>query len=145
MINTSRTIIIQSSAGRVDGKQRYGLNGVSYKPADTPLKLADYFNIGGVFKVGSISYRPQGRRLHLDTAVMGADYRTFVEIVFQNPEDIVQSYHLDGYQFFVVGMDGGVWSEASRKGYNLRDGVARSTIQVYPKSWSALYVPLDNV
>ncbi|KAJ0678121.1 putative laccase [Helianthus annuus] len=145
MINTSRTIIIQSSAGRVDGKQRYGLNGVSFKPADTPLKLADYFNIGGVFRVGSISDRPQGRRLHLDTAVMGADYRTFVEIVFQNPEDIVQSYHIDGYQFFVVGMDGGVWSEGSRKGYNLHDGVARSTIQVYPKSWSALYVPLDNV
>ncbi|KAJ0725373.1 putative laccase [Helianthus annuus] len=144
MINTSRTIIIQSSAGRVDGKQRYGLNGVSFKPADTPLKLADYFNIGG-FRVGSISDRPQGRRLHLDTAVMGADYRTFIEIVFQNPEDIVQSYHIDGYQFFVVGMDGGVWSEGSRKGYNLHDGVARSTIQVYPKSWSALYVPLDNV
>ncbi|KAK1419718.1 hypothetical protein QVD17_28998 [Tagetes erecta] len=145
MINTSRTIILQSSPGRIDGKQRYGLNGVSFKPADTPLKLADYFNIGGVFKVGSIPDRPYGRRLHLDTAVMGADYRTFVEIIFQNPEDIVQSYHLDGYQFFVVGMDGGVWSEASRKGYNLRDGVARSTIQVYPKSWSALYVPLDNV
>ncbi|KAL8242067.1 hypothetical protein R6Q59_012369 [Mikania micrantha] len=145
MINTTRTIIIQSSAGKVDGKQRYGLNGVSFKPADTPLKLADYFNIGGVFRVGSIPDRPNGRRLHLDTAVMGADYRTFVEIVFQNPEDIVQSYHLDGYQFFVVGMDGGVWSEASRKGYNLRDGVARSTIQVYPKSWSALYIPLDNV
>ncbi|XP_076885689.1 L-ascorbate oxidase homolog [Bidens hawaiensis] len=145
MINTSRTIIIQSSPGRIDGKQRYGLNGVSFKPADTPLKLADYFNIGGVFKVGSIPDRPKGRRLHLDTAVMGADYRTFVEIVFQNPEDIVQSYHIDGYQFFVVGMDGGIWSESSRKGYNLRDGVARSTIQVYPKSWSALYVPLDNV
>lgn len=27
-------------------------------------------------------------------------------------------------------MDGGVWSESSRKVYNLRDGVARSTIQV---------------
>ncbi|XP_071733076.1 L-ascorbate oxidase homolog [Rutidosis leptorrhynchoides] len=145
MINTSRTIIIQSSAGQIGGKQRYGLNGVSFKPADTPLKLADYFNIGGIFRVGSISDRPNGNGLHLDTAVMGADYRTFVEIVFQNNEVIVQSYHLDGYQFFVVGMDGGIWSEASRKAYNLRDGVARSTIQVYPKSWSAIYVPLDNV
>ncbi|PWA84323.1 SKU5-similar 6 [Artemisia annua] len=146
MINTSRTIIIESSAAQVDGKQRYGLNGVSFKPADTPLKLADYFNIGGVFRVGSISDRPSKKSgLYLDTAVMGADYRTFIEIVFQNHEDILQSYHLDGYQFFVVGMDGGVWSESSRKGYNLRDGVARSTIQVYPKSWSALYIPLDNV
>lgn len=103
MINTSRTVIIQSSAGQIGGKQRYGLNGVSFKPADTPLKLADYFNIGGVFRVGSISDKPNGKGLYLDTAVMGADYRTFIEIVFQNPEDIVQSYHLDGYQFFVVG------------------------------------------
>ncbi|KAI3778479.1 hypothetical protein L2E82_07813 [Cichorium intybus] len=145
MINTSRTIIIQSSAAQVDGKQRYGLNSVSFKPADTPLKLADYFNIGGVFRVGSISDKPTGGRLYLDTAVMGADFRTFVEIVFQNPEKHVLTYHLDGYQFFVVGMDGGVWSEGSRNVYNLRDGVARSTIQVYPRSWSAIYVPLDNV
>ncbi|KAL7587227.1 hypothetical protein Lser_V15G36688 [Lactuca serriola] len=145
MINTTRTIIIQSSAAQVNKKQRYGLNSVSFKPTDTPLKLADYFNIGGVFRVGSISDKPTGGGLYLDTAVMGADYRTFVEIVFQNPEDIVMSYHLDGYQFFVVGMDGGVWSKGSRNVYNLRDGVARSTIQVYPKSWSAIYVPLDNV
>ncbi|GJX62132.1 hypothetical protein Tco_0295032 [Tanacetum coccineum] len=37
------------------------------------------------------------------------------------------------------------WVESSRKVYNFRDGVARSTIQVYLKSWSALYIPLDNV
>ncbi|GJW88340.1 NSP-interacting kinase 1-like protein [Tanacetum coccineum] len=36
------------------------------------------------------------------------------------------------------------WVESSRKVYNFRDGVARSTIQVYLKSWSALYIPLDN-
>ncbi|KAL7582839.1 L-ascorbate oxidase homolog [Lactuca sativa] len=146
MINTSRTIVLQSSAGQVGGKQRYGINSVSFKPSDdTPLKLADYFNIGGVFRVGSISDRPTGGGLYTDTSVMGADYRAFVEIVFENPSDIVLSYHIDGYQFFVVGMDGGEWTQASRAGYNLRDGVARSTIQVYPKSWSALYVGLDNV
>ncbi|MFS7937342.1 putative laccase [Helianthus anomalus] len=145
MINTSRTIILQSSAGQVNGMQRYGINSVSFKPADTPLKLADYFNIGGVFRVGSISDRPTGGGLYEDTSVMGADFRAYVEIVFENPSNIVLSYHIDGYQFFVVGMDGGQWTQASRNGYNLRDGVARSTIQVYPKSWSAIYVALDNV
>ncbi|KAK9748496.1 hypothetical protein RND81_02G061600 [Saponaria officinalis] len=145
MINTSRTIRIQNSAGQVNRKQRYALNSVSFVPADTPLKLADYFKIGGVFRVGSISYSPTGGGIYLDTAVMGADYRSFVEIVFENTENIVQSYHLDGYSFFVVGMDGGTWSEASRKQYNLHDAIFRSTTQVYPKSWTAIWVALDNV
>lgn len=145
MINTTKTIILANSAGQVNGKQRYGVNSVSFVAADTPLKLADYFNIGGVFRVGSISYYPTGGGLYLDTSVMGVDYRAFVEIVFQNNENIVLSWHLDGYSFFVVGMDGGTWSAASRNGYNLRDGVARCTVQVYPKSWSAIYIPLDNV
>lgn len=145
MVKTSRTIRLSSSAGQVGGKQRYGFNSVSFVPADTPLKLADYFNIGGVFRVGSISPNPTGRSLYLDTSVMGADFRDFVEIVFENTENIVQSYHLDGYSFFVVGMDGGQWSSGSRNSYNLRDAIARCTIQVYPKSWTAIYVPLDNV
>ena len=42
-------------------------------------------------------------------------------------------------------MDGGPWCTASRTSYNLRDGISRSTVQVYPRSWTALYVPLDNV
>ncbi|GAA0158162.1 oxidase [Lithospermum erythrorhizon] len=145
MINTTRTIRLSSSAGQVNGKQRYAINSVSFVPADTPLKIADFFKISGVYRTGSISYQPTGGGIYLDTSVMQVDYRTFVEFVFENPENIIQSYHLDGYQFFVVGMDGGKWTPASRNLYNLRDGVARSTIQVYPKSWSAIYVPLDNV
>ncbi|KAK3038874.1 hypothetical protein RJ639_028596 [Escallonia herrerae] len=145
MITTTKTIRLDSSAGQVNGKQRYGVNSVSFVPADTPLKLADYFNIGGVFRVGSISYNPTGGGLYLDTSVMGVDYRAFIEIVFENPEDIVQSWHLNGYSFFVVGMDGGQWTSGSRNQYNLRDAIARCTVQVYPKSWTAIYVALDNV
>lgn len=103
LINTTKTIRIASSAGQVNGKQRYAINSVSFIAPDTPMKLADYFHIGGVFRVGSISENPTGGGIYLDTSVMGADYRTFVEIVFQNDEDIIQSYHLDGYQFWVVG------------------------------------------
>ncbi|RVW50968.1 L-ascorbate oxidase-like [Vitis vinifera] len=145
MINTSRTIRLASSAGQVNGKQRYAVNSVSYVPGDTPLKVADFFKIGGVFRVGSISNNPTGGGIYLDTSVMGADFRAFVEIVFENPEDIIQSWHIDGYSFFVVGMDGGLWTANSRNQYNLRDAVARSTTQVYPKSWTAIYVALDNV
>ncbi|QCE16734.1 L-ascorbate oxidase [Vigna unguiculata] len=145
LINTSRTIVLASSAGQVNGKQRYALNSVSYVAPDTPLKLADYFKISGVFRPGSISDRPTGGGIYLDTSVLQTDYRSFVEFVFQNNENIVQSYHLDGYSFFVVGMDGGQWTPASRNQYNLHDAVSRCTTQVYPMSWTAIYVALDNV
>ncbi|KAL3634904.1 hypothetical protein CASFOL_021958 [Castilleja foliolosa] len=146
MINTSRTIRLAGSAGQFGNKQRYALNSVSFIPADTPLKVADYFKIDGVFRVGSISDAPTGGGIYLDTSVIGSDYRIFVEIVFENSEDIVQSYHLSGYSFWVVGMNGGQWTTASRNEYNLRDAVSRSTVQeVYPNSWSAIYLALDNV
>ncbi|CAA2965609.1 L-ascorbate oxidase homolog [Olea europaea subsp. europaea] len=146
MIKPSRTIVLANSAPYINGKLRYAVNGVSYVSPDTPLKLADYFKIGGVFSVGSIPDRPSGGNGgYLATSVMHADYRSFAEIVFQNWEDTVQSWHIDGYSFFVVGMDGGQWTPASRTGYNLRDTVARCTTQVYPKSWTAIYIPLDNV
>lgn len=103
MITTARTIRLASSAGQVNAKQRYAVNSVSYVQPDTPLKLADYFQIGGVYKVGSIADSPRGGNIYLDTSVLSTDYRTFIEIVFENPEDIVQSYHLSGYSFWVVG------------------------------------------
>ncbi|KAL0739673.1 hypothetical protein Bca4012_015883 [Brassica carinata] len=105
-INISRTLVLESSAALVKRKQRYAINGVSFVQSDTPLKLADYFNIRGVFKVGSIPDQPRrggGGGIRLDTTVMGANHRAFIEIVFQNREKIVQSYHLDGYSFWVVG------------------------------------------
>ncbi|KAG4993815.1 hypothetical protein AAZX31_11G095600 [Glycine max] len=145
LINISRTITLVSSTAQVNKKQRYAVNSVSFTPADTPLKLADYFNIGGIFQVGSIPDSPSGRPMYLDTSVMGADFRAFVEVVFQNHENIIQSWHIDGYSFWVVGMDGGVWTPNSRNQYNLRDAVSRSTTQVYPKSWTAIYMALDNV
>jgi len=103
MINTTRTIVLSSSAGQVNGKQRYAINSVSYVAPDTPLKLADFFKIAGVYRPGSISDKPSGGGIYPDTSVMQTDYRAFVEIVFQNDEDNIQSYHLDGYSFFVVG------------------------------------------
>ncbi|CAI0550675.1 unnamed protein product [Linum tenue] len=150
MINTTRTVRLQNSAVMINGKQRYAVNSVSFVPADTPLKLADHFNIGGVFSLGSIPDNPTGSGGYLQTSVMAADFRGFAEFVFENTEDSVQSWHIDGHNFFVVGwlicrMDGGQWSAASRLNYNLRDTISRCTVQVYPQSWTAIYMPLDNV
>ncbi|KAL3509773.1 hypothetical protein ACH5RR_029174 [Cinchona calisaya] len=144
LINTTRTIRLANSAPIINGKQRYAVNGVSFIPADTPLKLADYFNIPGVFTLNSIPESPTGAGAHLQSSVLAVEYRGYAEFVFENYEDTLQSWHVDGHHFFVVGMDWGEWTPASRFTYNLRDTISRSTVQVYPKSWTAVYMPLDN-
>ncbi|KAK2409599.1 monocopper oxidase protein SKU5 [Trifolium repens] len=62
-----------------------------------------------------------------------------------NNDTKMHTYHLNGYAFFVVGMDFGDWSENSRGTYNKWDGIARTTAQVYPGAWTAVLVSLDNV
>ncbi|XP_008806480.2 L-ascorbate oxidase homolog [Phoenix dactylifera] len=145
LVNTTRTIRLANSAPIINGKQRYAVNSVSFIPADTPLKLADFYKIPGVFSLGSIPDNPTFGGGYLQTSVMAADFRGYVEIVFENYEDTLQSWHIDGYSFWVVGMDGGQWTAASRESYNLRDAVNRCTVQVYPKGWTAVYMALDNV
>ncbi|GAB4848939.1 hypothetical protein Ancab_003751 [Ancistrocladus abbreviatus] len=143
-ITTSRTIVLANSAPLINGKQRYAVNKVSYVNPDTPLKLADYFNIAGVFSLNSIQSIPSDGSAYLATAVMPANLHEFIEIVFQNDEYRMQSWHLDGYDFWVVGFGSGKWSPARRKTYNLVDAPTRHTTQVYPRSWTAILVSLDN-
>ncbi|KAL1209385.1 L-ascorbate oxidase-like protein [Cardamine amara subsp. amara] len=145
MINVTRTIKLVNSAGLINDKQRYAVNIASFFPTETPLKLADYFKIDGIYKPGSICDQPRPRDIGISpvTSVMQADYRAFVEIIFENRENIVQSWHFNGYSFFVVGMELGKWSPDSTKVYNLNDAVSRCT--VYPRSWTAIYVVLDSV
>ncbi|CAH9145489.1 unnamed protein product [Cuscuta epithymum] len=146
-ITPSTTIVLANSAPMIGGKQRYAVNGVSYIDPDTPLKLADYFNIPGVFNLNAIKSSPSadgGMPSVLATAVLPTSLHQFIEIVFQNDEDTMQSWHLDGYDFWVVGFGFGKWNGASRKNYNLVDALTRHTTQVYPKSWSAILVSLDN-
>ncbi|KAD6795960.1 hypothetical protein R6Q59_012203 [Mikania micrantha] len=143
-ITPTRTIVLSNTANQINGKARYAVNGVSYVNPDTPLKLADYFNISGIYSTNTIQASPNGGDPFLATSVMPASLHDFLEIVFQNNEDTLQSWHLDGYDFWPVGFGSGQWSEASRKSYNLVDALTRHTVQVYPKSWSVIYVSLDN-
>ncbi|KAH7442864.1 hypothetical protein KP509_02G005000 [Ceratopteris richardii] len=144
MINVTETAVLEGVSTAIDGKQRYAVNGISYVNPDTPLKLADYFNIGGVFSL-NFPRNPSGGSAFLGAFALNTGYRGFLELVFQNDESIVQSWHIDGYTAFVVGADGGRWTSASRGEYNLLDAVARSTVQVYPQSWTAVMLELDNV
>ncbi|XLU41649.1 hypothetical protein S245_036463, partial [Arachis hypogaea] len=145
-IPITRTIILANSEANIHGKLRYAVNRISHINPLTALKLADWFNIPGVFNLNTISDvpPPAGTPAKLGTSVVGLTLHDFVEIIFQNNEDTIQSWHMDGSSFYAVGYENGVWTPASRNTYNLADAVPRYTVQVYPKSWTAILVSLDN-
>ncbi|XP_057741936.1 L-ascorbate oxidase homolog [Arachis stenosperma] len=146
-INITRTIILSNSVIRGQGKLRYAINGVSHVDTETPLKLAEYYGIADkVFKYDLISDVPPVtvNNLTLAPNVLRATYRTFIEIIFQNPTKTIQSYNLGGYSFFAVAIEPGKWSPEKRQNYNLLDAVSRHTIQVFPKSWAAVMLTFDN-
>ncbi|KAI4967753.1 hypothetical protein ZWY2020_015119 [Hordeum vulgare] len=144
-IQTSRTLVLASSAPVVAGQRRYAVNGVSFVVPDTPLKLLDNYNIANMIEWDSVPERPDGGAPRPGTPVVRLNLHEFVEVVFQNTENEMQSWHLDGYDFWVVGYgNGGQWTENERLNYNLVDAQARHTVQVYPNGWSAILVSLDN-
>nr|ABV89619.1 Sku5-like 11 [Brassica rapa] len=147
-INITRTIKLVNTQGKVDGKLRFALNGVSHTEPETPLKLAEYFGISDkVFKYDTITDDPtpeQIKNIKIEPNVLNITHRTFVEVVFENHEKSVQSWHLDGYSFFSVAVEPGTWTPEKRKNYNLLDAVSRHTVQVYPKCWAAILLTFDN-
>ncbi|KAL3643812.1 hypothetical protein CASFOL_011744 [Castilleja foliolosa] len=146
-VNVTKTITLENSGLNVEGKQRYAVNNISYINPPTPLKLADYFNITIVYNTSFTVNASLSGAYKKGTYVIPAELRTFYEIVFQNNRLTVETWHLDGYDFWVVGMGIGKWTPASRNGtdgYNLNDAHTRHTVQVYPKCWTAIYVALDN-
>ncbi|KAK1697678.1 hypothetical protein QYE76_014375 [Lolium multiflorum] len=141
-INVTRTLLLRNDESVIGGRRRCTVNGIAFANAATPLKLADFFRIAGVYTV--VSGWPERRNLTLGTVAIDAAYRDFVQIVFENTLPSMQTWHLDGYSFFVAGMGWGKWSADARSTYNLVDAMYRSTVQVYPMSWTAVLVYLDN-
>ncbi|CAH8340038.1 unnamed protein product [Eruca vesicaria subsp. sativa] len=146
-INITRSIKLVTSKSMVNGKVRFGFNGVSHVDTETPLKLAEYFQMSEkVFKYNVIKDEPAAKitALTVEPNVLNITFRTFVEIIFENHEKSMQSFHLDGYSFFAVASEPGRWTPEKRNNYNLLDAVSRHTVQVYPKSWSAILLTFDN-
>ncbi|WOL16196.1 L-ascorbate oxidase [Canna indica] len=145
-INITRTIKLVSSRVSVDGKTRYALNGVSHVDTETPLKLVEYFGIADkFFNYSIIGDEPTPETpMTIAPNVLNVEFRTYVEIILENPEKSVQAYHLNGYSFFLVGMGPGKWTPESRKTYNSLDAVSRHAVHVFPKSWSAIMLTFDN-
>ncbi|XP_052209676.1 monocopper oxidase-like protein SKU5 [Diospyros lotus] len=128
----------------INGKQRTTLSGISFVNPATPIRLADHFKLKGVYKL-DFPNKPITGPPKMATSVINGTYKGFMEIILQNNNTKVQTYHLDGYAFFVVGMDYGEWTENSRGTYNKWDGIARTTTQVFPGAWTAILISLDNV
>ncbi|GFZ02102.1 cupredoxin superfamily protein [Actinidia rufa] len=128
----------------IDGKRRTTLSGISFINPTTPIRLADQFKVKGVYKL-DFPTMPIERPPRMATSIINGTYRGFMEVILQNNDTKMQSYHMDGYAFFVVGMDYGEWTENSRGTYNKWDGIARSTTQVFPGAWTAILISLDNV
>ncbi|XP_015866121.1 monocopper oxidase-like protein SKU5 [Ziziphus jujuba] len=128
----------------INGKRRATLSGISFVNPSTPIRLADWYKVKGVYKL-DFPTRPLTGPPRMGTSVINGTFRGFMEVILQNNETKMQSYHMDGYAFFVVGMDYGEWTENSRGTYNKWDGIARTTTQVYPGAWTAILISLDNV
>ncbi|KAG7986607.1 hypothetical protein I3843_03G089900 [Carya illinoinensis] len=128
---------------KINGTLRATLNGISFVKPETPIRLADQYKVKGEYKL-DFPNKPLNRTPRIDTSVINATYKGFIEVVFQNNDTVVQSIHMDGYSFFMVGMDFGEWTEDKRDRYNKWDAISRSTTQVFPGGWTAVLVSLDN-
>ncbi|KAL1532120.1 monocopper oxidase-like protein SKS1 [Salvia divinorum] len=145
-VTLSQTFLLHGSRALIDGVQSYVVNNVSYLTPTTPLKLADYFRNGsGVYQLDEFPTRSVSGAAAYGVSVVTGVHKEWLEIVFKNDlDDEIDSWHLDGFGFFVVGFGLGEWTVDSRDTYNLYDPVVRSTVQVYPSGWTAVYVFLDN-
>ncbi|KAL8160294.1 hypothetical protein V2J09_001831 [Rumex salicifolius] len=143
-IDVTNTYVFQSLPPSViDGSLRATLNGISFVNPKTPIRLADLNGVKADYKM-DFPDRPLASRSHLDTSIINGTYKSFAEIIFQNNDTVMQTFHIDGYSFYVVGMDFGVWTPDSKNQYNKWDAISRCTVQVFPGGWAAVFVYLDN-
>ncbi|KAK7268512.1 hypothetical protein RIF29_21212 [Crotalaria pallida] len=144
-VTLSQTFILQGSLEQIRGLPRYTVNNVSYLTNDTPLKLADYCVDGaGVYQLDAFPHQSVNANALDGVSVVSGIHKGWAEFIFKNSLDVIDSWHLDGFGFFVVGFGKGDWRPELRNIYNLVDPVVRSTVQVYPKGWTAVYAFLDN-
>ncbi|XP_031108134.1 monocopper oxidase-like protein SKU5 [Ipomoea triloba] len=128
----------------IDRKRRATYNGISFVYPDTPVRLSDIYHVPGDYKL-DFPNKPMNRPPKMDKSLINGTYKGFIEIVLQNNDTVVQSFHMDGYSFFVVGMGYGEWTENNRGSYNRWDAISRCTTQVFAGGWTAILISLDNV
>ncbi|KAL3647461.1 Serine/threonine protein kinase [Castilleja foliolosa] len=144
-INVTDTYVLKSYPPTTINKtKRAAYNGISFYKPSMPFRMADLHQIKGQYKLDFPS-KPLNRTPVVDRSIINATYKGFIEVIVQNNDTIMQTFHVDGYSFFVVGMGFGEWTENSRGSYNRYDAISRSTVQVFPLGWTAVYMYTDNV
>lgn len=103
-VTLSQTFILESSVAQIQNLPRYVVNNVSYYTLTTPLKLADHFvNGSGVYQLDSFPVKSVNTNASYGVSVVTGIHKGWLEIVFKNNLDAMDSWHLDGFGFFVVG------------------------------------------
>ncbi|KAL3645214.1 Serine/threonine protein kinase [Castilleja foliolosa] len=144
-INVTDVYILKSYPPTMINKTlRAAYNGISFYKPDMPFRVADLHHVKGQYKVDFPS-KPLNRTPVMDRSLINATYKGFIEVILQNNDTVMQTFHVDGYSFFVAGMGYGEWTENNRGSYNRYDAISRSTVQVFPLGWTAVFVSLDNV
>lgn len=100
----SQTFILQSTRAEINGAPRLVVNNVSYYTSNTPLKLADHLTNGsGVYTLYQFPIQSVNSEAAYGISVVTGNHRGWVELVFKNDIDDMDSWNLDGFSFFVVG------------------------------------------
>lgn len=86
----------------INGKVRATINGISFVKPNIPFRLADQHKLRGIYKLDFPS-KPLNRPPVMDRSLINATYKGFIEIILQNNDTTIQSFHMDGYSFFVAG------------------------------------------
>ena len=100
----SQTFILQSARAEINGAPGLVVNNVSYYTSNTPLKLADHLTNGsGVYTLDQFPIQSVHAEAAYGISVVTGNHRGWIELVFKNNMDDMDSWHLDGFSFFVVG------------------------------------------
>lgn len=103
-VTLSQTFVLRGSIALINAFPRYTVNNVTYVTPSTPLKLADQFlNGSGVYELDIFPVHSSLPSPVNGTFVVSGIHKGWLEIVFVNDLKTADSWHLDGFGFFVVG------------------------------------------
>ena len=101
-VTLSQTFILQGLRVEINGLPRYAVNNVSYYTLNTPLKLADHFvNGSGVYQLDAFPIQSVNDNAAYGVSVVSGIHKGWLEIVFKNTLDVIDTWHVDGFGFHV--------------------------------------------
>ncbi|KAI8564930.1 hypothetical protein RHMOL_Rhmol03G0221500 [Rhododendron molle] len=146
LLKSELFILRSTQPSTIDGKLRATFNGISFKNPGYPIRLADQFDKSkDVYNLDFPNATLPSRPPRIDTSLINGTYNHSMELILQNNDSVMLSFHMDGYSFFVLAMGLGEWTENNKTLYNTKYAIWRSTVQVFPGGWTAVLIYLDNV